>query len=1045
MKKKIHKILGVGLALVMVLSLGVALMPVNQAQAAEGNMTWGAQVLPTNTSSVLLNNSNVTDIAVAGDGTTIYAITGAAQTSTAPYALYKSTNAGQSFTANTALAGATNATAVVVGCVAVAPDDPDVVAVSVQDTPDRVWISTNGGVSWTRLPNFVAPADTATSEVQDLAVGPARSGSLYGRDYMAAIADTDTDENAGADVQIIGSSAEWASIAAAGLVPQRYDYMACQFSPYFAGDRSVAIIGADNQTAGGTGVHLQIIDTRTKTETRNVVLDANVNDLGASGSQIRAADIALPEDWDPTAGSGRVTWCSTASDNITNDSVYRVNDATVWDLSVGVTNTAWKSIAYSGTIDDGDLFAGAYTVTSGAISTNVKYATDPQLAQPTWKSTYNPPTGDGGLAVVRLDPNFAESNTVFVGTSGNESAFSVSYNAGVSYQQESLIDAGDTDVVAVDDINLVVDPEDNKILFMASDDGSELSLWKSSTPVSSTSWSRIYCFTDATGTGLIATSPSYSEDETLIFTNTVAGGRMYCSTNGGDFYSARYASSITTAVAAVAMADADVVYIGQGTTVYKSADTCRSYGAPVASNVTTLIISIDASAADLVLVGGSASCSYSTDGGASFARIAGGLAAAGNCYVVPDNSYADNSFIYCGGNGDAIVYRFEVGVSSAWESLLNTAAVSIMGVAQNNGVLYGMQTADCERTLTPTAQAGVIAWETADAGVPAATAGLFTAVDNHLYCADATVPSLDAYDDYLATAVPALTGPADGTVVSVDPVSGYAREVQLSWNVDSDSNAGNGLVNAYQIQIAVAGTDFAAPQSFNFEAVAATHVAGSTGGLNGTAPEVTVCRATGIWVTDLHGGTAYEWRTRARGEVAGDAIRSGWSEAGTFSVEASTGVLQPEYAGPVLQAPTPGAMGVSLTPGFSWAPVSNAVSYEFELSDSAATTAGGYFIDALVGKTGDNALVTAGWQCDVALEYGTSYFWHVKAITAGGGESVWGTAQFTTIDEAAVPVPPAPPVELPAPVTPAWIWAIVAIGAVLVIVVIVLIVVTRKP
>ena len=122
------------------------------------------------------------------------------------------------------------------------------------------------------------------------------------------------------------------------------------------------------------------------------------------------------------------------------------------------------------------------------------------------------------------------------------------------------------------------------------------------------------------------------------------------------------------------------------------------------------------------------------------------------------------------------------------------------------------------------------------------------------------------------------------------------------------------------------------------------------------------------------------------------------------------------YASPILQAPIPGAVGVSLTPSFSWASITDAVKYEFELSTSPATTAGSYFVDALVGLTGDNALVTLGWQCDITLDYDTSYFWHVKAITAGGGESVWGTAQFTTIAEAAVPPSPTPtPTPSPTP------------------------------
>ena len=1070
MKKKLSKILGVGLALVMVLSLGVALMPVNQAQAAEGDMLWGAQPLPATgdpLGNVMLDGSNVGDIAVAGDGQTIYAINngaGVLMTDTvAPFALYKSTNAGQSF-AGINLSAVVGATAFPLGCVAVAPDDPNYAAISTRDaTPgvDEVFITTNGGISWSQLPAFDAVVSVANVDVMDLAVGPARGGTLYGRDYMAAIADDRAATTATADVQLIGGTATWTTTGQTRLGANgKYDYMACQFSPSFAGDRTVAVIGADNSTAAGsTGVHLQIIDVRTTTEIRNNVLNANVTDYGAVFSAINAADIALPSDWDPTATAGQRTYCCTASDNITNDSVYRVDNVTPWNLAVGVTGAAWNSIAYSGTIDEGKLFAGAYTAYAApAIATNVSYASDPHLVQPTWRPSTTPPTGATGRAVVRVAPDFGDTNMVFVGTTGNESAFSVSYNAGVSYQQETLIDSG----VATDDVGTINDIKltpDGGTLFMATDDTAQLSLWKTTAPPSPTGWSRMYCVT-AIGPGLLAVNPDYDTVPALIFKDNdpapaAGAGRMYVSVNGGDTYARRYAFGITARVGAMAMQDADVVYIGQGSNVFKSTDACVGWGPPKSPS-TGPIFSLDASVTDLLLVGGTGACAYSTDAADSFTPISSGLPAAGNFVVCSDSGYADNNLIYAA-NINVVVagltYRYDIGTGGAWADLgaAPTAGNSPIGVASSNGALYSMDNSagaadECNRNLDSTLEPGVVAgrWDAMNTFSVATANNIdgFAVGDNHLYCVAGATPFMWAYDDYLATAKTALTGPADGTVVSVDPVSGRAMLVTLSWDA---MGTGTGLANVYHILLAEAGTGFTAPQSAFLEGTANNIMAVSFGGLDPTSPSITVEATTGVWNIALNGGTAYEWMVRAFDEVSLDSVRSGWSAVGTFSVAASTGVLQPEYAGPILQAPTPGAQAVSITPGFSWAPIPDAVKYEFELSISAETTARGYFIDALVGLTGENALVTPGWQCDVALDYDTSYFWHVKSIAADGAESIWGTAQFTTIAEAAVPVPPAPPVELPAPVTPAWIWAIVAIGAVLVIVVIVLIVVTRRP
>ena len=1066
MKKKLSKILGVGLALVMVLSLAFALMPVNQAQAAEGNMQWLAVTadLPDGTGDVMVNGSDVTDIAVAGDGKTIYAINGAvnmnvtAATPAPPWALYKSTNAGQSFTEIIlTAANAPGASANPLGCVAVAPDDPNYAAISVRipAAVDVVFITTNGGVTRTQLPAFAAPANTVDTDVMDLAVGPARAAALYGRDYMAALADETTAITTDADVQIIGGGANWASIGGVGITlaaatEGRYDYMACAFSPYYAGDRSVAVIGADN-SATGTGVHLQIIDVRATSETRNSVLNANVGDwdilANTAGTNIFAADITLPNDWDPTAAAGQRTWCSTASGTAGNDSVYRVDATTVWDLSVGVTNVQWQSVAYSGTIDEGKLFAGAYAFTAATVTTNVSYAADPQLVQPTWKRATTPPTGDTGRAVARVAPDFGETGKVFVGTTGaNESAFSVSYNEGVSYQQEALIDNGTAfdNVRTIDDIALT---PDGGTIFMATDDGTELSLWKGgAAPDGPTfyGWSRIYCVT-AAGPGLVALSPGYGvDDETLIFTDTVAGGRMYVSANGGDTYARRFAASLAAAVAAVAMQDADVVYIGQGSNVYKSADSCKSFGPPSQLGLGAITGgAMDASVPGVLLVGCAGGVYYSTDEGGSFIPTTTGLA--GNVYTVcPDEGYADNGYVYAASTAaNDSLFRFEIGVSSAWDNLIVGPAVAapIIGVAMNNGALYAMTAGQCSRTLGPHDAPGTITWRYMTVGASGGMA-LFSVTGNHLYAADTTVgtPAMDAYSDYLATTAPVLTGPKDGVTIAIDPVTGRGEDIIFAWDA---MGTGTGLVNNYNLLIWEKAKGITAAGIYS-AAAAATNMG---------FPEGPQVAASLLWDAPAAaaqpfiplGGVEYEWVVRAFQEVSGDTIVSPLSDVSSFKVEVSTGIITPEYEGPILQAPIPGGVAIALTPGFSWVPIPDTAKYEFELSTSAATTARGYFIDALVGKTGDNALATAGWQCDVVLDYDTSYFWHVKAINADGGESVWGTAQFTTISEAAVPVPPAPPVELPAPVTPAWIWAIVAIGAVLVIVVIVLIVVTRRP
>jgi hypothetical protein len=193
---------------------------------------------------------------------------------------------------------------------------------------------------------------------------------------------------------------------------------------------------------------------------------------------------------------------------------------------------------------------------------------------------------------------------------------------------------------------------------------------------------------------------------------------------------------------------------------------------------------------------------------------------------------------------------------------------------------------------------------------------------------------------------------------------------------------------------------------------------------------------------------------RANDELSTDAIVSQWSDPVSFTVAAASYTV-----GPTLQAPILGGTDVPVKPGFTWAAITDMVKWEFELSTNPATTARGYFIDALVGLTGANALVTPGWQCDKTLDYGTNYFWHVQGINATGGTTPWATGTFTTIAAGVFTCPLdgltfATQAELQAhnavahapviPQTPAYIWAVVIIGAILVVVVIALIFTTRR-
>jgi len=195
-------------------------------------------------------------------------------------------------------------------------------------------------------------------------------------------------------------------------------------------------------------------------------------------------------------------------------------------------------------------------------------------------------------------------------------------------------------------------------------------------------------------------------------------------------------------------------------------------------------------------------------------------------------------------------------------------------------------------------------------------------------------------------------------------------------------------------------------------------------------------------------GKTYYWRVKAV-----EPLNSSYSETRSIVIEPGAALV------PNILSPTNGNESAKQMPSFSWSPVSGSTEYQFQLADNVGMTS----------PMVDSTVTTTGYAVTSALEYGKTYFWRVKALAPVVGN--WSAiANFTIMDKPAaattavppvtitqVPAPtftipaaqPAPiitipPIEQPAQIAPAYIWAVIIIGAVLVIAVIVLIVRTRR-
>jgi hypothetical protein len=185
-------------------------------------------------------------------------------------------------------------------------------------------------------------------------------------------------------------------------------------------------------------------------------------------------------------------------------------------------------------------------------------------------------------------------------------------------------------------------------------------------------------------------------------------------------------------------------------------------------------------------------------------------------------------------------------------------------------------------------------------------------------------------------------------------------------------------------------------------------------------------------------GMTYTWHVR-EANTSCECVHSPWSDTWTFTVTVGAAdAIQ-------LLAPEKGAMGVPIQNiGFSWTSVRNASSYSFVLSPNANLTG------ALVSQN----MSTTAFNYVGPLDYSKAYYWQIIAWQDGTRLTTSSIGVFNTMAEPVAPTPPVVVEQQPAPVinippaekiTPTWIYAIIGIGAALAVVVIVLIVRTRRP
>lgn len=1018
MKKKIIKLWGVGMIVVLMASLLI----VGATPAAAGNLAWSNLLtLPSALTGQLAATNNVTDLTVAPNGH-MFAISPLAA---AGATVMKSVDGGTMWTPSAPVVG------VAFAAIAVSPSygtDNTVVAISV-GPPAQVYISTNGGATFAPMGAALPAGETGTCiAISPNYVYPTGEIMVGTQNALAATY---------GDVYIWGRLGvlTWTAMTLGE------DVTSVAYSTNYLIDATRLAVGSN--VANGTRLHTLVASDATFDLTLATVATVNAAILGTGdAAAIATSDIAIPSDFNASVVFGRTCYVATNS-ALATDNVYRLavgSAAAAVGLNpgaaLGYTDFAMMNIVHVGAYASGMLYAG------DAVSTLVFQTNNPTLPAgfTTWTWCLAAPSGVN-TTYVALAADYATSNIVYAATSGANSAVSKASDGGVYFIQTGQIATAltnITDFVATSATEMYMVTNNGVAV------GSVVSVWKSEN--SGVTWYRTMSFVTvapSTATGMISLSESYATDNTIIIYD--AGTTLFwVSMDGGATWVPR-AAPVT--IADFITKDAYTYYVGDSAAAGVQSTANGGWVWQIASTAVGTVVSTvydmayDATTGHILVGLANGTVFLSTNANTSYVGQGAGVGA--NALVAFDIGYSTNSILYAADQSGvtAGIWRWNTTTPlSPWVQI--DAGATLLPsciVLASDGTMYASDrtaSAGIQRSIAPTAPVfpGSPAFEAVAVGdglTAGSTLGTISLVEgsNILYVINAALGTISTYTDILTTAYPAVVSPSEGdivlaaaAVVTITPVPGNlpTGTYQVQWDTRADYLAGVGGTGA-----------FPAINTVNLNTIAAVPA----------------------------GATIY-FRVRTTGPVFGP-----WSPTVSFETQLTAGPINaPAILSPVVGGTGPGGYNADINPTFTWGNIAGATAYEFQLATDAGMT------DLLVDATGVNALgnVLVYELTEMTLEYGTTYYWRVKGISATS-ETAWSAViGFTTMDEAVEPEPPvtitsqAPAtitVEIPTPpaattitvppaveekVSEGYIYAIIIIGAVLVIAVIVLIVRTRR-
>jgi hypothetical protein len=1054
MKKIIRKFWGVAIIVILLSSLFIAAAPA----AADTALTWNLDIFMPSyvpaTVWVQYPNTDIMDFAVSPDGMTLYvALRNTTPSATDNTILLKGTMGGAVWTDLTSAANNRIPIALdSIDFVAMSPDNPDVVVVLDAggfDGAIKAAASTDGGNNFYDMGTIADSTGDAVAVVYDLDVSPAATNNIY----YVAVAGTSTAGNTndatlyyynfGAAVGVwrdavtdFGTAAVTPNGLPTPWTSNPDDFRAVKFSPNFSGDSSVVAVSENI----GASLDLHILSLSAHRWDTDLALTGYPIQFETSALAANCVGIGAGPDW---VGSEQETQITFVGASVTvagaeSGGLYRIDDTgTVKEIR---SNTGVYSVDYDGT-----------TVVAGAsLDDNVFRVADPLSGSPTASSARSlKRIGVDGPGNDDVVVHFA-GETVFGAKRSSASALSKSTDMGNTWNDFALMDSSNTDI---DDLMIAPDAS---VKFQSSNDWNgtdgEVSVYRVAGPAVQ----RVLCvaMTAANTPNLLLRG--ISSDMDVIYAYDEGGTDIYQSSDGGVSRWSRKTTYPGAVIADLAVESSSIVYAATGQLVYKSTNSGSGWGDGVDTGVNVFSL-LSLGEGKIVAGGANTYVGWSTDSGATWAH--NGAPVPGANFIVAATGLAATDYIFAAPTGagsagaGAQVYRanptpfveFKSMNLPGWVDADGDAVTAqTQALTLTNGILY------VSGSVAPTN--GLYLWHSQAPTIPGTHLNTLWGVERIFtggymiapaLRAAATTSEIDLYaalnsltiggtngvfkfEDIvsLPSAAPTLTGPADGALFKiVSTMLADSQLVNFTWNL------GSSTITQYWLWISL-------DEGFT-QVVSITPVT--------VVSPVPIVSAIGARNT-FQPGLTYYWRVNARLPFDG-----GFSETRSFTIEPSGASV------PSILSPITGGSIDTVSPVFSWSGSSGATKYDFQISELP-----GFETTVFTDQTTSPA---EALPVTISLERGKTYFWRVRSAEPVQGDwSSIGTftiAALTTTTSApppvtitqtsiTIPIPPStttiitqPPV-IEKTIAPAYIWAIIIIGAILVIAVIVLIVRTRR-